>query len=347
MRGNAVIFDLVIHVHNRLDSNFNTKPGRIIQDFKYRNAGMFKEGVETLPSRDEFFQIPPDPKSVVDKVFHEGSQIDYAMAQVVPLFEMYAERPEDNIARVHELAELDRRIIFCGGTDPVLRGQRQALADVEEQISEMGARSIKFYTAHANGMSWRMDDRSVAYPIFERMLELGVNLAQVHKGDPQGLEPLNFLRPGDVHQAAIDFPEMNFIVHHLAFPYEEEAIDLAARLPNVYIAMSTWINLIKVAPVETAMRLGKLLRWCGSEKILWGSETPLWPSAQTLLDMSWDFQIPDELVDGWGFPRITEQDRTDMFGGNLCRLLGLKTVGAGQEAVDTKSFVGAGKSQEL
>ena len=335
MRNGHTIFDLVIHIHNFLDENFQTKSGKIVQPWKYEHIKMLKEGVETIPPPEDLFRIPPDPRNVYERVFGGDSQIDYAMAHVVPLFDLLAEAPEKNIQRVYDLVQLDpKRLIFCGGTDPMLRGIGQALRDIDLQITQMGAKAIKLYTAHPYGNAWRMDDRKVAYPLFERMLEHGINLVQVHKGDTQGLEALDDAHPRDVHQAALDFPDMNFIVHHLAFPFEDAAIDLGARLPNVYLAMSTWINMIKIAPIETAMRMGKLLRWCSSEKVLWGSESPIWPRAQHLLDLSWDFQIPEDLQRGWGFPEITDEDRRLMFGGNMLRLLGMPahSEDAGQSA---------------
>jgi len=324
MRNGHVIFDLVVHIHNHLDENFNDKSKKILQSNILRHATMLKRGVEEVPSSELFFRRAPDPKRVYDRIFGGDSQIDFAMAQVVPAFDTRNESPEKNIQRVHDLVQIDpRRLIFCGGTDPVLRGQKTALQDIQNQISLMGAKSIKLYPAHPFGHAWRMDDPQVAYPMYELMLKLGVNLVQVHKGDPQGAEFLEDLHPRDIHQAALDFPDMNFIVHHLAFPFDEAAIDLGARLPNVYLAMSTWINMIKIAPIETAMRLGKMLRWCGSGKVIWGSETPLWPSAQHLLDLSWDFQIPEDLQNGWGFPSITDEDRSLMFGANMLRLLNM------------------------
>jgi predicted TIM-barrel fold metal-dependent hydrolase len=323
VREGNVIFDMVVHVHNIMDQNF-TPVGKVAQSFQYDYVAMYRRHVQQMPSREEHFSTPPSPEAVAAKIFHEGSQIDYAMAQVVPLFDLFVEAPEKNVERVHQLVQLaPERFIFCGGTDPILRGLNTALRDIDFQISELDAKSMKFYNAHSLGNSWRMDDRRVAYPMYERMLELGVNLAQVHKGDPQGLEPLDALRPDDVHQAALDFPEMNFIVHHLAFPFEDAAIDLASRLPNVYLSMSTWINMINVAPVETAMRIGKMMRWCRTGKIIWGSEVPLWPSAQRLLDLCWQFQMPEDLVEGWGFPEITDEDRRKMFGANMLRLLGM------------------------
>jgi predicted TIM-barrel fold metal-dependent hydrolase len=322
MRNGDTIFDMVVHVHNMLHENLSTPAAKPAKPYVYRNAEMYKRGLEQVPPIEEFFTKPPSPQGVYDKIFGSGSEIDYAMAQVVPLFDVFAEDPELNYRRVYELTRLaPDRIVFCGGTDPTLRGLNTALRDIDVQVRELGARSMKYYTAHAFGNSWRMDDRTVAYPMFERMLELGCNLAQVHKGDPQGLELLDDLHPRDVHQAALDFPEMNFVIHHLAFPFEDAAIDIAARLPNVYLSMSTWINMINIAPIETAMRMGKMLRWCGPAKVLWGSETPLWPSAQKLLDLSITFQIPRDLQEGWDFPEITDHDRRLMFGENMLRLL--------------------------
>lgn len=324
MRDGNTIFDMVVHVHNMLHENFETPTGRSSKPNFYKNAQLYKRGIEAVPPIDEFFSQPPDPRAVFEKIFSDDSQIDYAMAQVVPLFDLFAEAPEKNVERVHALTRLSpERIIFCGGTDPVFRGLNQALHDIDFQVKDLGARSMKFYTAHADGGSWRMDDPKVAYPMYERMLEHGCTLSQVHKGDPQGIEPLDDLHPRDVHRAALDFPEMSFVIHHLAFPFEDAAIDIAARLPNVYISMSTWINMINIAPLEVASRLGKTLSWCGPEKLMWGSETPIWPRAQTLLDLMYEFQIPDDMQAGWGYPEITDDDRRLMFGHNMLRLLGM------------------------
>lgn len=324
MRGENTIFDLVVHIHNLLDVNLETAPGRVARPWKYHHVSRYRGGAGPMPSYEEFYSTIPSPESVVEKIFGGGSQVDFAMAQVVPLFELFIEDPETNIRRVHAMTQLEpERLIFCGGTDPVIRGARQALDDLTWQIEDLGARSIKLYNAHSLGLSWRMDDRRLAYPMYERMLDLGCNVVQVHKGDPQGMEPLNDLRADDVHQAALDFPDLNFIIHHLAFPYEDAAIDLGSRHPNVFLAMSTWINMIRIAPREVAMRLGKALAWCGPEKILWGSETPLWPSAQLLLDEIYDFQIPEDLRSGWGYPEITAEDRRLMFGANAMRLFGI------------------------
>src|ERR1700710_3031585 len=93
MRGDNVIFDLVVHIHNLLDENFETRSGRTVQPWKYDHIAMYKRGVEDIPAPEEFFTAAPDPRAVYDKIFSPGSEIDYAMAQAVPLFDLFAESP--------------------------------------------------------------------------------------------------------------------------------------------------------------------------------------------------------------------------------------------------------------
>jgi hypothetical protein len=319
MREQAVIFDNVVHVHNLRDDNVIEPEGRITQNFFFRT-------LQDLKGPDfayDGFASAWTGQRVGEILFRPGSQLDYAMVQTVPMFDLYRDGL-DAVERQYELVQLyPERVIFCGGTDPVLRGMNTALHDIEHQISDLGARSIKFYTGHSRGRSWRMDDRALAYPMYERMLELGVNIAQVHKGNPLGPEPLTALQAHDVGEAALDFPQMRFIIHHLGVPYEDETILIAARYPNVYLSMSTWINFINIAPRLTAERLGKALFYVGPDRILWGSEAPLGPDPQTLLEWCWAFQIPEDLRAGYGYPEITDEDRRKMFGGNMLAMLGM------------------------
>jgi uncharacterized protein len=322
MRDGHVVFDNVVHLHNLRDDNVIEPEGRLAQNFFFRL-------VRSMGKGDDYAEFAKEwsAEYVADRLFGGDSQIDYAMVQTVPMFDLYKDGL-DAVERQYELVQAEpERVVFCGGTDPILRGLNTALHDIDHQIRALGAKSIKFYTAHTRDRSWRMDDRHVAYPMYERMLENGVNLAQVHKGNPLGPEPLQALQAHDVAEAALDFPQMNFIIHHLGVPYEDETITIAARHPNIYLSMSTWINLIRVAPRLTAERLGKALAGVGSDHVLWGTEAPLGPHPQDLLDWVWDFQMPDDLVEGYAYPRISDADRAAMFGGNLLRLLDMDVTG--------------------
>ena len=60
----------------------------------------------------------------------------------------------------------------------------------------------------------------------------------------------------------------------------------------------------------------------GSERIIFGTDWPASP-ADLSLQAILDFEIPQELQEGWGYPPIYDNDRANMFGLNLARLLDL------------------------
>jgi predicted TIM-barrel fold metal-dependent hydrolase len=68
--------------------------------------------------------------------------------------------------------------------------------------------------------------------------------------------------------------------------------------------------------------LGKLLFWCGEDKSIYGSEAPFW-QPQWALEALWNFQLPQDMVEGYGYPQLTEQAKRKILGENLLRLHGM------------------------
>ena len=62
--------------------------------------------------------------------------------------------------------------------------------------------------------------------------------------------------------------------------------------------------------------------WCGEDKILYGGETPIW-HPRWALDAFWNFELPEDLVTGYGYPQLTKQAKKKILGGNLARLMGI------------------------
>jgi hypothetical protein len=52
------------------------------------------------------------------------------------------------------------------------------------------------------------------------------------------------------------------------------------------------------------------------------SEAPIW-HPRWALDAFWDFAIPQDLVEGYGYPQLTEQAKRKILGENLLRLSGM------------------------
>jgi hypothetical protein len=51
-------------------------------------------------------------------------------------------------------------------------------------------------------------------------------------------------------------------------------------------------------------------------------ETPIWHQ-KSALDAFWDFEIPQGLVEGYGYPQLTETAKRKILGENLLRLSGM------------------------
>jgi predicted TIM-barrel fold metal-dependent hydrolase len=247
---------------------------------------------------------------------------DMAMVQVVPQFEWFKAWYAP-VQLQYEFAQAyPDRVLFCGGVDPLATGLPAALDQIEYQVRELGARSMKFYNGHVP-RGWRCDDEQIAYPMYEKARDLGLNVLQFHKGLPFGTGNIEEMHPADLQRPARDFPDMIFVIHHLALPYVDEAINIAARFPNVYLALSANFNMILTAPRAVVSWIGQCLQVVGSEKLLWGSEAALSGGPMPYLKAFMDMEMPDDLRDGFGYPEITRADRENILGLNFARLMGI------------------------
>jgi uncharacterized protein len=79
-------------------------------------------------------------------------------------------------------------------------------------------------------------------------------------------------------------------------------------------------------PLECAHVLGTLLRDLGTDSVLWGTDSALWGNPQWQIDAFRRFQIPDQLVEGYGYPKLTPEIKAKVFGLNAARLWGIKTT---------------------
>ena len=94
------------------------------------------------------------------------------------------------------------------------------------------------------------------------------------------------------------------------------------RYPNLYASIAATLNFIERAPRNFAENMGKLMFWCGEDKIIYGGETPIW-HPRWALDAFWKFELPEDMVKGYGYPQLTNQAKKKILGGNLARLMGI------------------------
>ena len=102
-----------------------------------------------------------------------------------------------------------------------------------------------------------------------------------------------------------------------------QAIWLAARFPNVYLALSGNINYYLIAPRLVQEQLGRLLLEVGVDKLLWGSEAGLAGGPAPYLKGFLELEIPEDLRRGYGYPQLTREDKEKILGLNFARIMGV------------------------
>jgi uncharacterized protein len=322
MIGNdAIVFDGVAHVFNFEKKNALGSAGEMFINHLYAfHATLTPEGQPVMPAEEFLRQWTVED---IDEMVYNNSSTDMLCAMPLPLTDLF----RDGLSPWEECAELANRrpdrTVFWGSVNP-LEGRR-ALDLMERQVGEFGAKAFKFYNVrydYGRPFPWRMDDPQVAFPVFEKAQELGVNLIGVHKGVPLGPQPIEATQTWDMDGAAANFPDINFVIFHVGLPFIDEVCWQLIRHPNLYASIAATINFVVRAPRQFAETLGKLLFWCGEDKIIYGSEAPIW-QPQWALEAFWDFQLPQDLVEGYGYPQLTEQAKRKILGENLLRLHGM------------------------
>jgi len=334
LNNDVFIFDNAVHMYDLSDENISRPDGAVDRAYLL-NLGdarrspaeeklYGRRGLLHSPSLGDAFSGYSRKWTVEDlgRLMFDESSTDFVMAHSVVLYDVYKSGFAPVQAQYEFAQAYPEKALFVGGVDPLYPSVAGALEEMERQVHELHAVSFKFYNGHLD-KSWKCDDPKLAYPLYERAQALGIKVVQFHKGFPITRCKLEDISPLDIQQAALDFPDLTFAVHHLALPYFEECLYLASRFPNVVLVLSGTMHLQVVAPWEFNNYLGRLLRDVGSDRLLWGSEAPLFGNPQPIIEKFWNLQIEPELQSRYGYPEITEDDKRKILGENGARLFGV------------------------
>ncbi len=167
-------------------------------------------------------------------------------------------------------------------------------------------RGFKF---HPNLQELYPNDRS-AYVLYEVIAEaeLPAVFHTGHTGIGVGMPGgggihLKYSNPMFLDDVAVDFPEMQIILAHPSFPWQDEALSVCLHKPNVYIDLSGWSP--KYFPPQLVQFANSLI----SDKVLFGSDYPL--------------ITPDRWLEDFEELSIKEEVRPLILKENAIKLLGL------------------------
>lgn len=216
-----------------------------------------------------------------------------------------------------------QRFFAYVGVDPTM-GLERCIEELERQVEEIPtAVGLKLYPSQINPLrSWRMDDPSLAFPLFARAQELGLKTIAVHKAGPLGPVPLDPFRIDDVDGAADAFPELAFEIVHAGLAFTTETAFAIARYPNVYANLEQTASLLVKAPRQFQRVIGEFLQWAGPSKIIY-SDGSMVLHSQPILERFRNLQLSEETLESFAVEQLTHDDLGLILGGNYARVIGL------------------------
>jgi uncharacterized protein len=175
----------------------------------------------------------------------------------------------DNIEIAELAAEHADVIIPFASVDPARGAAGVRLA--RRLADDFGVRGFKF---HPSTQGFYPNDR-MAYPLYEVIASRGL-VALFHTGQTGagagtrggGGIRLKYANPLYLDDVAVDFPDLDIILAHPSFPWQDEALSVATHKPRVYIDLSGWSP--KYFPPLLVRYANTLLR----EKVMFGSDFP-------------------------------------------------------------------------
>lgn len=133
--------------------------------------------------------------------------------------------------QIAELCGMTPRLIGFASVDP---HREDAIAEMNRAVGELGLHGLKL----APSMQEFYPDDRKCYPLYQRAAELGIPIL-FHAG--MSWEPgsrLKYGQPLRFEDVAADFPTLNIVLAHLAWPWVTEAVALALKYPNVHLDTS-------------------------------------------------------------------------------------------------------------
>ena len=247
----------------------------------------------------------------------------------------------------------DERILLHAQVLPNIGRFESTLAAMGDRVGRFPVKAWKVFTHYPDlfthrGDGWWLDDHERGVPkvgqrFIEHAVALGVPRIAAHKGLSSGSR---FASPEDIGPAARRNPDARFLVYHSGFetsvtegPYTRATKDvgvnrLIASLresgigpnENVYAELgSTWWYVMRT-PTQAAHVLGKLLKFVGEDRVIWGTDSIFYGSPQDQIQALRAFYITPEYQERYGYPALTKEIKRKIFGANAAALYAVDPI---------------------
>ncbi len=319
----SFVLDSVLHAFNLTPENQLVQPtsGALSQMIWDMHLSAQPKGESKYILERAKYDFALDPEFLAHVMFAE-SPTDMGIYHAIPLWGFYA----DGLSPLWMGRELRKlhpdRVLLYGGVSPWQPG---VLEEIDRLVEEDGISGIKLYPediVEGRVRPYRADNPEIAFPIYERALKRGIRSVALHKAQPLGPVPIEPFKTGDISEAAIAFPQLNFEIVHGGYAFLEETALQVALFPNVCINLEGTTGYLARQPRRFMEIIGTMLAADGRNRLIWATGAMLF-HPRPLLDAFWKCRMPEDLMENYGYPDLTEEDKRAILGLNQIRLLGL------------------------
>ncbi|HKP59136.1 MAG TPA: amidohydrolase family protein [Polyangiales bacterium] len=234
----------------------------------------------------------------------------------------------NRVAHANDLAA-ERMVAHCQ-ISPKAKPEANAKMMAENK-RQYDTRGWKCYPPTEGGWFLHENDAFI-----KTAIELDEPLVCAHKGFPfQGWSRVHADPMPDVAVVAKRYPEVKFIIYHSAYdsahmegPYDpnpsptDGGTDRLSKVvsendltgKNVYAEMGSAWAISMRDPVVAQHYVGKMLKYIGIDRLVWGSECVWYGSPQNQIEAFKAFRISTEFQDMYGYPEFTDELRRNVFG---------------------------------
>jgi len=279
-------------------------------DFRFRPVGTQSITRELTREYLRKMRLDPAPsfeRQDMDLMFQEMDEAGIEMGVIgvpapteKPGFESTGNQTIANLVK-----RFPKRFVGFGSLDAA--DPARALEDISKVV-DMGLSGLTLEPSTSR-VSRRFNDR-VFYPIFEAAQKRQLPVLTVMSCL---LGPyMDDCHPEFVDHVATDFPQLNVIIQHGAWPYSREACGVAYKQKNVYLVPGQYVHYEFPGSEDYVKGANRQL----SDQMLFGS---VYPNCGPLKEVR-------QIVESLGF--ASEEIKAKYLGGNARRLLGLPADGA-------------------
>ena len=182
------------------------------------------------------------------------------------------------------LKEHPDRFVGQGSVDP--NKGMEGVRDMVRQFEEYGVRSFGAFNAGFNPQVGINDAKM--YPIYAKCVELDLPIFSC-AGVPGPRFPMWPQNVELIDQVMYDFPELVFVTRHGCEPWEDLAIKLMLKWPNLYYSTTAF------APKFYPKSIIDYANSRGSNKIIYGGYFPMGLSLDRIMNDMQDLPLKDDV----------------------------------------------------